>query len=64
MKCGYRNCENELTTRKGSIYCCRKHKDIERIYRNREKKSLLKKIEFNAKQIELLKYIKELNEQK
>jgi len=37
-KCGYRNCDKDISDmRKNSYYCCRRHKEIEYVYRKREK---------------------------
>ena len=33
-KCGYRNCELEFEDNK--IFCCRKHKEYEKTYRDRD----------------------------
>jgi hypothetical protein len=36
--CEYRNCNEELIDkRKDAKFCCRTHKDCERIYKKREK---------------------------
>jgi hypothetical protein len=34
-KCAYRNCEIEFEDNK--VYCCRKHKEYEKTYRDRDK---------------------------
>ena len=37
--CNYRNCNKIITQmRKNSLYCCRRHKEIEYLYRKRESK--------------------------
>ena len=37
-KCGYRNCKKDISEmRRDSKFCCRNHKDYEKIYINREK---------------------------
>lgn len=36
-KCNYRNCDKDIShMRKNSTYCCRRHKEIEYVYRKRE----------------------------
>ena len=36
--CEYRNCAIDISSmRKNSHYCCRRHKEIEYVYRKREK---------------------------
>lgn len=38
-KCQYRNCKNDIShMRKNSFYCCRRHKEIEYVYRKRDLK--------------------------
>lgn len=37
--CSYRNCNKVIShMRKNSLYCCRRHKEIEYVYRKRESK--------------------------
>lgn len=37
--CQYRNCQKDISnTRKNSKYCCRRHKEIEYVYRKRKLK--------------------------
>ena len=36
-RCNYRNCDKDISNmRKNSSYCCRRHKEIEYLYRKRE----------------------------
>lgn len=36
-KCNYRNCEKDIShMRPNTKYCCRRHKEIEYLYRKRE----------------------------
>lgn len=36
-KCGYRNCKKDISNMRGnSKYCCRRHKEIEYVYRKRK----------------------------
>lgn len=38
-KCNYRNCDKDISSmRLNSKYCCRRHKEIEYVYRKRNKK--------------------------
>ena len=57
--CQYRHCDNELKfKRKGSKYCCRKHKDMERTYAKRKIKLLEKWAKIEMQTIEIIKLIK------
>lgn len=39
-KCGYRNCDKDVSNmRSNAIFCCRKHKTYEGIYKKRQKKN-------------------------
>lgn len=38
-KCGYTNCNEDIShLRKNARYCCRRHKEIEYVYRKRKLK--------------------------
>ena len=38
-KCNYVNCEKDIShLRKNAKYCCRRHKEIEYVYRKRKSK--------------------------
>jgi hypothetical protein len=42
MRCEYRNCKNNVKGRKDKKYCCRNCKDMERTYRVRQQKKIIK----------------------
>ena len=61
MTCNYRNCDNSLENkRKGSKYCCRACKSMERTYVKRHNKFLEESIRMNENIVKMTKYIKSL----
>lgn len=61
MKCGYKNCDNEIDKmRPESKYCCRKHKNYAKTYRKRKEKMIEKIKQEELKKIESYKHLKEI----
>lgn len=60
-KCNYRRCEKDLSkVRKGALYCCAACKNMEKVYRKREKAKIQKWKELEYIKIEEIKRLKEL----
>lgn len=63
-KCNYRNCDKTLEGRKGKKYCCKKHKDMEKVYIKRRKSFIEKYSQMEKQTIDIIKYIKDIQKQK
>jgi ABC-type sulfate transport system substrate-binding protein len=62
MKCNYRRCDNEIPEgkRKDAKFCCVSHKKMEQTYKKRREALLEKYKEEEMKNIELIKYLKNI----
>lgn len=58
--CKYRNCQKELTGRKGKLYCNRSCKACEKTYLKREIQYLENKKKYNQDIVDMIKYLKQL----
>lgn len=61
MECQYRNCNNQLEDkRKGTKFCCRNCKQMERTYLKRKEKFIKDNLELQLDKIRFIKIIKNL----